>query len=124
MRTQLGFLKRIPNCAQHPNIVHTKFNTKTKKMKRQMHKNSLLAYQEVLPKISNQKIKICKSLEFLGKATMHQIAKYMGVPLNTISGRFKDLREDGFIKSFGSTEKRRTIWELNPERKEYLELNK
>lgn len=80
-------------------------------MQRQMHPNSLTAYSEVKPKISGQKQKILDALQIIKSGTMHNIADYMRVPLNTISGRFKALSEDNLIEGIGSI-KNRTVWRL------------
>lgn len=79
-----------------------------------MHTNSLEVHKDNLAegKYPKQIKMIVKSLEYLESATMHQIANHLRVPLNTISGRFKRMREEGIIKEVGRNEKRRTIFKL------------
>lgn len=81
-------------------------------MKKEMHQNSLESHRDNLKKktYSNQINNILNCLDRIKSGTMHEIAEFLSVPLNTISGRFKVMREEGLIKGIGTTEKRRTIW--------------
>lgn len=82
-------------------------------MKRSMHNNSLEAHKENITfgKYPKQIKAIIQSLQFIERGTMHNIANHLQVPLNTISGRFKRMREDGIIKEDGKTNNK-TIWKL------------
>jgi len=81
-------------------------------MKRSMHINSLVTYKETKIKHPSKSSQILNALEFLEGATMHSIAKYMGVPVHTISGRFGELRKANKIKEGLTTNNNKTIWKL------------
>jgi len=67
----------------------------------------LLAWTEVQTKLTNRQKEILKAFILRGRktgersATMHQIAEWMGVPLNTVSGRFSELKAKGWLKEHG-----------------------
>ena len=79
-----------------------------------VHPNSLAAHKENLKlnKYPNQIRMIVKAYQTIGEGTMHNVAKYCRVPLNTISGRFKRMREDGIIEPVRTTSDRKTIYRL------------
>lgn len=66
-----------------------------------MHKNSLDTYDQIKSNLTRAQLSVAGAMQQIGKpATMHQIADYMRVPLNVISGRFGELRDNKVIKAF------------------------
>lgn len=86
------------------------------KPKRRMHANSLDAYHnEVKPTLKGRKLIVYEAIKKMPKCTMKDVATYLNVPLNTISGRFSQLRDTGFIKEVGSIKISKTTctqWEV------------
>jgi len=59
----------------------------------------LAAWQEVRKELSFRQREVFLILRQMGgKATMHEVALRLFKPLNTISGRFSELREKGLIE--------------------------
>lgn len=75
----------------------------------------LTAYEAILENLTERQGAVLEAIKGLGgRATMHQVAEAMHVPLNTISGRFSELRRLNLIKEFGITQDKRkkTIFEV------------
>ena len=75
----------------------------------------LSAYMEVQESLSLRQRAVLDAIGNLGgKATMHKVADQLGVPLNTISGRFSELYKKGYIRPIGYEKEenkvRRTVW--------------
>ena len=69
-----------------------------------MNKNSLTAYDNISATghLTRCQLAIIGAMRLLKvPVTMHQVADYMGVQLNTISGRFGELVREGQIKVVG-----------------------
>lgn len=83
-----------------------------------MHPNSILVYQEkVLPILSGRKLEVLNAIKALGgKATLYEVSEYMNRALNTISGRFSELRKAGLIEDTKENKTHReskfTIWAI------------
>lgn len=88
-------------------------------MKRQMHSNSLEVHNDNLEigKYKKQIQNIYEALKFIESGTMHNVASFLGVPLNTISGRFKEMRELGLIEQTGKRINRSSVYTLKNEKK-------
>lgn len=72
------------------------------KPKRRIHANSIDAYHnEVKPTLKGRKLVVYEAIKKMPKCTSKDVAKYLGVELNTISGRFTELFDLGFIKEVG-----------------------
>lgn len=86
------------------------------KPKRRMHSNSIDAYHnEVKPTLKGRKLVVYEAIKKMPKCTSKDVAKYLGVELNTISGRFTDLFDLGLIKESGSIKIGRSTcsqWEI------------
>lgn len=60
------------------------------------------AFNFVLCNLSTREDDVLRAIKELGgRATMHQVATYMNVPLNTISGRFSALFRKGSVVHAG-----------------------
>lgn len=77
-----------------------------------MRQNSIEIYHATKFKHGTKKRQIVETLAFMGKATMHQIADYMRVPVHTISGRFGELEKMQVISEFSKSSDNKTIWKL------------
>ena len=66
-------------------------------------KNSLTVYYEkVKPKLSEKQGLVIQALVNLEKATQYQVARYLGLFPNQISGRFSELIKKDIIKIDGT----------------------
>lgn len=86
-------------------------------MQTTMNFNSIDIYKhKVLPEIKGRKKQVLDALIQLGgKATMYEVGQLLNLPLNHISGRFKELLNTDKISVSGSKEHRGnkfTIWEV------------
>ena len=82
-----------------------------------MHQTSLQAYNCVKKQLANRQAEVLGTMiKMGGRATMHGVATIMGVQLHTISGRFGELRKNGWIREAEVYEPEgkqpRTVWEV------------
>jgi hypothetical protein len=54
---------------------------------------SLDAYATILPTLPQRRRVVFEAIATMGTATAKEVAAYLGVPLNTISGRFSELSD-------------------------------
>lgn len=67
-----------------------------------VNQNSLLAYYaDVQPELTKRESEVFNCLNDLGGGTLFDVAFRLGVPVNTISGRFTGLRKKGKIDGSG-----------------------
>lgn len=62
------------------------------------NQTKLEAYLSIEYSLPKRQLDVINALKELNRATMHQVADHMVVPLNTISGRFSELKRKGLIK--------------------------
>ncbi len=77
----------------------------------------LTAWTEVRNGLPSRQAEVLSAIVHLGgKATMHDVARKLGVPLHTISGRFSELVRKKLIEAAGITEegRKRTIYAIPP----------
>lgn len=81
---------------------------------------SLEAFTKKKPEINNDQEKVLNALKQIGPATAEEIAKHLGVPPHTISGRFGgqgELHDKGLIEKNGRKQNKRgymtQIWKVN-----------
>jgi len=60
------------------------------------------SYKEILKKLPESKARVIKALEKLGKASNREIAEFLNLPVNSITGRCKELRAEGVLIESGS----------------------
>lgn len=76
--------------------------------------NSLDTYHETIePELTNRQEQVLNAIEEIGPCTMHEVSNFMGVPLNTISGRFGELVKKNKIYAAGRID-RKTIYKVMP----------
>lgn len=77
---------------------------------------SLTAYFDIKDEIPQRQTQIVNAIRDLGgKATMHEVARHLELPLNAISGRFSELRRKLRIRPMGYNfdgRTKKTIFEL------------
>jgi len=61
-----------------------------------MNTNSILAYKKL--DLTKAQAKVYDAIRALGEASMNSVSYYLGVPKNTISGRFGEMVRDGSIE--------------------------
>lgn len=66
-----------------------------------IHENSLAAYKEIQPTLTEREKAVYKVLFLYGELTAWEVSIKMGVTPNQISGRFRPLEDKGFIKNVG-----------------------
>lgn len=76
-----------------------------------VHEHSIRVHKEVvLPEIKGRKGAVYTAIKQLDRPTMREVAQHLGVPLNTISGRFIELQNDLKIKVDGVKNIECTSW--------------
>lgn len=78
--------------------------------------SSLSSFTSIRPSLSKRQKEVLETIRALGgRATMHEVAARLGIPLNAISGRFTELSRKGKIGEAGidqeSGRQPRTIYE-------------
>jgi predicted ArsR family transcriptional regulator len=80
---------------------------------------SLEAFTKKKPEINGDQQKVFNALKEIGPATAEEVAKHIGVPPHTISGRFggeNELEDQGLIEKNGKKQNTRgymaTIWKV------------
>jgi len=66
-----------------------------------MADTSLMAFQNKKKELSEDQEKVFEALQEIGPAIGEEIAKHIGVPYHTISGRFGELQDQDRIKKKG-----------------------
>lgn len=61
-----------------------------------MNTNSILAYESL--DLTKAQAKVYDAISTLSEASMNRVADYLGVPKNTISGRFGEMVRDGALE--------------------------
>lgn len=70
-------------------------------------------YKMIMPELTHKEDVVYRACIRIKKpSTMHEVAKFLGVELNTISGRFSKLCEKGKLKIIGKTPNKRSIYEV------------
>jgi DNA-binding MarR family transcriptional regulator len=81
-------------------------NEKIKDMLKQnfVHANSIQTYNTLKTqgKLSPKRERVYKAVHFMGKCTNKQIAKFLNVPINEVTGRVAELVKAGMIKEAGT----------------------
>lgn len=65
---------------------------------RNLNENSLAAFTALEPKLTKREQWVLEALEQICPASCEEVAKYLMVPVNVISGRFTGLRNKGKIE--------------------------
>lgn len=78
--------------------------------------SSLSSFTAIRPSLSRRQKEVLEAIRALGgRATMHEVAARLGIPLNAISGRFTELVKKGKIDEWGTESKigrqPRTVYE-------------
>ena len=70
-------------------------------------------FENIKPNLTKKESVVLNTCVQINKpSTMHEVAKFLGVELNTISGRFSKLCEKGELEITGKTTNRRSIYEV------------
>lgn len=80
-----------------------------------VHDNSLFAYNDILPNLSERQKEVINALRYLGKATCSEVATFLKTFPHTISGRFTELRKKNLVKEIGRkiiNNRPHAIWEV------------
>ena len=83
-----------------------------------MRNTSIEAYTNIQPELGQRQLQVYKALRYLQYATNSMISNYLNIPINCVTGRCKELREQGIVsKSHISwcpiTKNRATYWKVN-----------
>jgi hypothetical protein len=82
------------------------------------HPNSLLVWRDkVQPTLNGRKQQVYEALKAIGgSGTMYEVGQHLNLPLNHISGRFRELERFGFIEETPlhkiHHENRFVVWEV------------
>lgn len=77
-------------------------NTQTQLFDSKMNPVSLYVYKElVLPTMTDRQSVVYGAIQQLKEATCHDVAMFLNVPVNTISGRFSELKRKNKIEKVG-----------------------
>jgi len=84
--------------------------------------NRNTSYKELLDKLPESRARVLKALEKLGKATNKEISNFLGLPVNSVTGRCKELREYNVVIESGSkwdanTKRNVTLFQINYDRR-------
>jgi DNA-binding MarR family transcriptional regulator len=69
-------------------------------MKTQVHPNSIEAYHGI--DLNESQAAVVRALLFLGEATDLQIAAYLKISINRVTGRITELRDKGAVIEIGT----------------------
>lgn len=58
-----------------------------------MNQNSLVAYTNILSKLSKRRMQVYSAIEYLESASNLDISKFTNLPINCVTGRTKELRD-------------------------------
>jgi predicted transcriptional regulator len=72
-------------------------NIKSKKFKTKMRDTSLLAYADVIETLGERQIQVFRKLRELKFASNFQLSKELGLPVNRITPRIKEMRDWGIV---------------------------
>ena len=67
-----------------------------------MHKNSMLAYKDILETIAPSRAQVMSVIRKRKKITRQDIAEDLGWQINSVTGRVKELLDMGYIYESGS----------------------
>lgn len=86
-------------------------------MKTKMRVTSLLAFEQIIPELQNREMEVLKAIKKIQPCNNLMISKYMGLPVNCITGRIFSLREYHlvmFYKKFKCpyTDKLTIFWKI------------
>ena len=79
---------------------------------------SLEAFNEIVPELGSRQLEVYKTIKKLGYCSNAMISKYLGLPINSITPRCKELREKELVKFSHTTtcpitRHRAMFWTLN-----------
>lgn len=64
-----------------------------------MHSNSIIIYKDsILPTLPKRQKLVYQTIKKLNRATCREVASFLNVPVNTISGRFIELKRKNAIE--------------------------
>ena len=66
-------------------------------MKTKMRATSLTAFADILENIGERQMQVLKAFRKIQPASNLMISKYLGLPINSITPRVKELREYGIV---------------------------
>jgi DNA-binding Lrp family transcriptional regulator len=82
-----------------------------------MHINSIISYTSLLDanELSPRRREVYNAICVLGRCTNKEIQNFLGIPINQITGRVKELRNLGFVREDGAricpkSKKLNAIW--------------
>lgn len=80
-----------------------------------MRQTSLIAYKYLQESIGEKQFKVYSAIKKLGGATNSQISDFLGWPINCVTGRVKELCDQGVVFELGTiknekTGRKNTIW--------------
>lgn len=70
-------------------------------------------YKNIKPGLSERQSKVLFAVKEIQPCTMHAVAKHLHVELNTISGRFGELVEKGFLKIIKKTDDNKSVYTIH-----------
>ena len=62
---------------------------------------SLGAYQSVKPELGSRQAAVLDVIQYLKSPSNAEISRFMGLPINSITGRTNELRKKGLVKDAG-----------------------
>jgi DNA-binding MarR family transcriptional regulator len=84
-----------------------------------MHRNSITTYRQLKAdkQLSPKRLKVYTAIKELTKCTNKEIATYLGIPINEITGRVSELAQLGKIRECGTaicaiSGKPNALWEI------------
>lgn len=70
-------------------------------------------YEKIMPTLNNRQEQVLNAIAEIDRScTMHEVADFLKIPLNAISGRFGELVKKEKIKVVGKTQDRKSIYKV------------
>lgn len=69
---------------------------------RRTHENSLSAYDSILDRLPQSRARVFQVIAIRGPLTRADIAERMQIPINRVTGRVKELLEEGLVIECGT----------------------
>lgn len=86
-----------------------------------MHTNSLSAWNIKLPTLTASQRAVYIALKELGRGDSKQVADHMHIELHKISGRFKEMKDKGWIEELPSVNGR-AVWTVKEGKPQQLSM--
>lgn len=69
-----------------------------------MHGNSRAAYAAMVDNLPHRRREVWASIKYLGKATRQEVVTHSGIPINSVTGRVRELLDAGLVCECGQTQ--------------------